>query len=239
MFGRDGDVQTVQQAYRYHLAARLALKNWGEHKPLPELFAQVQRELIRQPQKGAKRQPWQPLAPREPVVHEVLGMVSKHDGEFKLWQREWVTRGPPPAFASRSIDAWVSVSESAIGDTQVHSQLRRGPGHTFSAIGEERPEDLDLDKAWSTVEGMIISLPQLFLMKIHDFSADAMYNHWKQAETIIAAKPRSVQGGTKVASGGRLQQLAAMHLGSHWRREDHTKVMAAGQPLARWVPLHI
>jgi len=204
MFGRDGDVQTVQQAYRYHLAARLALKNWGEHKPLPELFAQVQRELIRQPQKGAKRQPWQPLAPRELVVHEVLGMVSKHDAEFKLWQREWVTRGPPPAFASRSIDAWVSVSESAIGDTQVHSQLHRGPGHTFSfsATGEERPEDLHLDKAWTTVEAlgysrrcMIISLPQLFLMKIHDESADTMYNHWKQAETIIAAKPRSVQGG--------------------------------------------
>ena len=142
------------------------------------------------------------MAPREPVVHEVLGMVSKHDGEFKLWQREWVTRGPPPAFASRSIDAWVSVSESAIGDTQVHSQLHRGPGHTFSAIGEERPEDLDLDKAWTTVEApgysrrcMIISLPQLFLMKIHDESADTMYNHWKQAETIIAAKPRRVQGG--------------------------------------------
>jgi len=69
MFGRDGDVQTVEQAYRYHLAARLALKNWGEH-PLPELFARVQRGLIRQPQKGAKQQP---LAP---VVHEVLGMVA-------------------------------------------------------------------------------------------------------------------------------------------------------------------
>jgi hypothetical protein len=163
------------------------LKNWGEHL-LPELFARVQRGLIRQPQKGAKQQP---LAP---VVHEVLGMVAKHDGEFKLWQREWVTSGPPPAFASHSIDAWVSGSKS---DTQVHPQLHRGPGHSFSAIGEERPEDLDLDKAWSTVQApgytrrcMIISLPQLFLMKIHDSSADTVYNHWKQAETIIAAKPR-------------------------------------------------
>ena len=138
---------------------------------------------------------------KEPVVHEVLGMIFKHDGEFKLWQREWVRPGPPPAFASRSIDTWVSGSESAIGDTQVHPQLRRGPGHTFSAIGEEGPEDLDLDKAWSTVQAlgytrrcMIISLPQLFLMKVHDLSADAMYYQWKRAETIIAAKLRRGRG---------------------------------------------
>ena len=108
---------------------------------------------------------------------------------------------PRPNFSSRSIDAWVSGSESAIGDTQVNPQLRRGPGHTFPAIGEEGPEDLDLDKAWSTVQApgytrrcMIISLPQLFLMKVHDLSADAMYNHWKRSETIIAAKLRRGRG---------------------------------------------
>ena len=94
MFGRGVDVQSVEHAYRYHLAAKLSVKNWGKHEELPVLFQRVgQRELIRGTSKqkgkgqnkgkGQKRgkgpdrsRQRQPLAPsRHAVVQEVLGML--------------------------------------------------------------------------------------------------------------------------------------------------------------------
>ena len=99
-------------------------------------------------------------------------MLINHDGEFKLWQREWLDLGPPPAYASHAIDEWLPDSESAIGDAQVHPQLRRTEGHRFPAGQTVQP-----DQAVSTVHAlgfsrrcMIILLPQLFSKKLHDLS---------------------------------------------------------------------
>lgn len=195
LFGSGGDVQTVEEAYRYNLAAKLALKSWGRHDPLPVLFARLQqmqqRKFKRQPKTKARGQP---LAPsRRVVVDEVMGMLIKHDGEFKLWQKEWAPHGPPSTFETCNVDEWVRTS--VIGDP--HPQLIRRPGHVFSSSAIGEGEGSDLANACSTVHApgwsrrcLVISLAQLFLMKLHEFSADAIYSHWMEAETIIGPKPQ-------------------------------------------------
>ncbi len=188
MFGQGCEVETVEMAYRYCLGAKIALRNWSKHRPLPRLFSDQSGRLRR-------KSPRQPLAPEEAKIREVFGMIIPHDGEFKLWQPEWNRPGPAEPWASLKSDTWKRV-ESPIGDDTVHSQLRRGRNHAFSSVIGP-----DLASSSSTMrvsnwrrECLIVSLPQFFLMKRDDFSAAALFEHWLRSETVIAAKsPR----GTK------------------------------------------
>ena len=161
----------------------------------------------------------QELDQRALHFREVMGMIRVREGEFKLWQPKWNRPGPPEAWASSLINTWFEddPSKSQEPDPQA-AQLQRTPGHKFTPAMGDGSVDAPTADPTAFAENtarctmsvshwrrrwLIVSLPQFFLIKRDDFSANQLYSMWDESETIIAQKPKR---GT---SSRHSQQFAA------------------------------
>ena len=142
----------------------------GSSRPLARLFAE-----------GGKRSPVVDGCPHEAArVHAVLGLVVKHDGEFKK-----------PVIDGFEEDRWTSSDEPISKDLDEHPQCCRAL--VKPAIGGER-------RMVRTC--YVISLPQHFLMfSDSDRNAADLYNSWLAGETII--QPKRGRTAHKSAGSGR------------------------------------
>ena len=137
-------------------------------------------------------------------IREVMGMIRVREGEFKLWQPKWNRPGPPEAWASSLINTWFEddPSKSQEPDPQA-AQLQRTPGHKFTPAKGDGSVDAPTADPSAFAENtarctmsashwrrrcLIVSLPQFFLIKRDDFSANQLYSMWDESETIICAE---------------------------------------------------
>ena len=230
MFGQGCEVQTVYAAQRYAYAAKLAVTNWSKTDPLPRLFKlPLDHRLVRPgpKSKGAGKgtaSHWRPDQQQEdPLevlqtlhIREVMGMIRKREGEFKLWQPKWNRPGPPEDWASSMITTWVGDGQSQEHDPNL-DQLNRTPGHTFTiamgagsgngpvALNAPTGDPTAFETAWCTMSVshwrrccLIVSLPQFFLMKRDEFSADQLGSLWDNSDTTISQKQKR---GTSSSTG--------------------------------------
>ena len=131
-------------------------------------------------------------------------MIRVREGEFKLWQPKWNRPGPPEAWASSLINTWFEddPSKSQEPDPQA-AQLQRTPGHKFTPAKGDGSVDAPTADPSAFAENtarctmsashwrrrcLIVSLPQFFLIKRDDFSANQLYSMWDESETIICAE---------------------------------------------------
>ena len=94
MFGisHNLDIEGPRVCGRYIRAKKL-LQSSGRHTPLPHVFSEGggHRPAVGGKGKGKKGKVWDW---RDKRVHYVMGLVQRHEGEYRRWHPNW---GPRPA----------------------------------------------------------------------------------------------------------------------------------------------
>ena len=192
------------------LTAKKQLKELGEIRPLVLVFKRGgERPECRSESRAAIG-----AESDETRVHQVMGLVSKHDGEFRHWM------------PTKSTEVWTQVDPEGDYD-EFARQPQLKPGITWRQHVQTegtRPSALAIARAASTIlvsdneahwarDVQIVSLPEVMVHYAHKRDAEEIYCVWCECPVVISKKPRGATGRDPKTRGfftdtGRNQPLA-------------------------------
>ena len=171
----------------------------GEHPPLPEVFREG-GERRRRPQGNPT-----PLHER---VYSVMGLVQKHEGEYRRWHPDWGTFPGlrenqdwqrMPAVGGGLLHEFLlthhqlqvgAITSSTSSDLQSARQTAQQMAMSGSGSTIVRPKaGQPLAVAFEARNVFIVNLPELFLKHLNTRTAAELYEEWLTCEVIIGRKP--------------------------------------------------
>ena len=189
-----------QEVCGRYIRAKNNLEMSGKH-PLPEVFRDG----------GAPRPAAGGKGKGETVknerVHSVMGLVQKHEGEYRQWHHAWGPVGWP-----RETEDWEKIVQPAVGGLDPDHALVKHHQLVVSPMTSAPPSDLQSARRMAptacgttivrrcagqpsaaTYEArnvFITSLPEVLLCHRHRHTASRVYKERQECESIIGKRPR-------------------------------------------------
>ena len=192
------------------------------YTPLPEVFHAGGRP---RPCKTGKVWGWSPngWSWRDGRVHSVIGLVLKHEGEYRRWHRNWGPRGTSEGTSAFEDEDWFDedwqkILQPAVGGglgadhfLLTHHQLQLIPmtSSRGSDLQSARQMAMSGSESGSTIvrrsagqplaaeyearNVFITNLPEVLLLHLHTRTAALVYEEWLHREVIIGKRPRRGQ----------------------------------------------
>jgi hypothetical protein len=131
-----------------------------------------------------------------PRVCAVMGLVSLHECEFRLWQESWGPKVPAVGGTHGWREGWCRYEGPSPAPTDrffFHKQLQTRIGG--SSITSSSPllracVGQPLAAAYESRNVYIVSLPDLLLACLHTRTAAEIYQEWLAVEVVIGCKSR-------------------------------------------------
>ncbi len=174
----------------------------GEWRPLPKIFHSGGDPMARKggKSKGKVKGKRKATTLEEERVFAVMGLVIKHECEYREWSECW---GPKAPAVGGIVPGWTRymgpMPTKAEQPFFYHKQLSLSVGHSSSSsVSSAGSSILHTSAAqvgqplaaYDSRDVFIVSLPELFIANIDHRTAADIYSEWLEAEIIIGRKSR-------------------------------------------------